>query len=114
MTKRGETDGFSVSHFVEQITRYAGRVPDAVLVHEGRLPDEITRRYMMEEAQPVELDEERVRALGVKIVSASADLVARQAVARHDPERTRRPRCAPASSRQISVTARAPRAARLP
>jgi uncharacterized cofD-like protein len=87
MTKRGETDGFSVSHFVEQVARYAGRVPDAVLVHQGRLPDELTRRYMMEEAQPVDIDESRVLALGVRIVQL-ADLVARQSLVRHDPART--------------------------
>jgi uncharacterized cofD-like protein len=110
MTKRGETDGFSVSHFVEQIIRYSGRVPDAVLIQGGRLPDEITRRYLMEEAQPVDLDEERVRALGVKIVRLD-DLAARQAVARHDPERTAT--ALRALFAQISVTARDPRAARL-
>jgi uncharacterized cofD-like protein len=87
MTKRGETDGFSVSHFVEQIVKYGGRVPDAVMVHQGRLPEEVTRRYLLEQAQPVELDEERVRALGVATVQLG-DLVARQTTARHDPERT--------------------------
>ncbi len=111
MTKRGETDGFSVSHFVEQITKYARRVPDAVLVHEGRLPDEVTRRYLLEEAQPVELDDDRVRALGVKSVYLG-ELAARQTTARHDPDQTAQ--ALRALFARISVTAPAPRAAPQP
>ena len=109
MTKRGETDGFSVSHFVEQIAAIGGRVPDAVLVHEGRLPEEVTRRYMLEEAQPVDLDEERVRALGVKIVASATWPPARPwpATTRNEPPTP----CAPCWP-QISATARDPTAAR--
>ena len=87
MTERGETDGFSVLHFIEQIVKDGGRVPDAVLVHGVRLPEELTRRYVMEESQPVELNERRVRSLGVRTI-VLADMVADQTLARHDPERT--------------------------
>src|SRR6185436_19427230 len=87
MTKRGETDGYRVSHCLEQVIRYAGRVPDAIVVHEGRLPDEQTQRYMMEQSQPIELDGPRVQGLGVRCIQL-ADLIAREVQVRHDPERT--------------------------
>ena len=35
---RGETHGYPASRHVAEIARYAGRVPDAVLVHRGAIP----------------------------------------------------------------------------
>ena len=41
MTKRGETLGYPASRHVEEMIRYGGRVPDAVLVHRGDVPAEM-------------------------------------------------------------------------
>jgi uncharacterized cofD-like protein len=87
MTKRGETDGFTAFQHVQEIVRYGGRVPEAVLVHRGPMPEDMARRYLAEEARPVEVDESNLRALGVQIVKGAA-IMSRASKARHDPERT--------------------------
>jgi len=87
MTRRGETHGYSASRHVAEITRYAGRVPDAVLVHRGAIPAELVRRYAAEEAHPIELDVPALRAQGVAFVQ-EADLLSDTALVRHDPART--------------------------
>ena len=87
MTRRGETHGYSASRHVEEIARYAGRVPDAVLVHRGAIPVELAARYAAEEAHPIELDLPAVRALGVRVVQ-EADLLSDSSLVRHDPART--------------------------
>lgn len=87
MTRRGETHGYSASRHVAEIARYAGRVPDAVLVHRGAIPAEQVRRYAAEEAHPIELDLPALRAQGVAFVQ-EADLLSDTALVRHDPART--------------------------
>jgi uncharacterized cofD-like protein len=87
MTKRGETLGYAASRHVEEIIHYGGRVPDAVLVQTGDLPQEMAQRYLAEEARPVELDEAEVRALGVPLVWR-ASVISESSKARHDPQRT--------------------------
>jgi uncharacterized cofD-like protein len=87
MTRYGETDGYTASDHVEQIARYAGRMPDAVLVHEGDVPAAVLARYEAERSYHVAVDVERLRAKGVRIVK-SADVMATVSVVRHDPART--------------------------
>jgi hypothetical protein len=87
MTRRGETHGYSASRHVAEIARYAGRVPDAVLVHRGAISAELVRRYAAEEAHPIELDLPALRAQGVRVVH-EADLLSDTALVRHDPART--------------------------
>ncbi len=52
-TKAGQTDGYSASRHVEEITRYAGRKPDAILMHQGAFPDEILKLYALEHELPI-------------------------------------------------------------
>ncbi len=52
-TKAGQTDGYSASKHVEEITRYAGRKPDTVIIHSGVFPDEVLSRYATEHELPV-------------------------------------------------------------
>ena len=87
MTKHGETDGYAASQHIEQIVRYAGRVPDAVLVHDGSVPDELLDLYDNERAKPVDLDSKRIRELGVSVVWRR-DIMAADSLVRHDPART--------------------------
>jgi len=65
MTKHGETDGYSASRHLAEIVRYAGRVPDGVLIHDGSVPEHLIARYDSERARPVELDLDKMRELGV-------------------------------------------------
>ncbi len=87
MTKRGETEGYPASRHVEEIINYAGRKPDIVLANAGELPSEMAERYLAEAARPVELDEARLRSLGVGAVLARR-VMSDASKARHDPERT--------------------------
>jgi uncharacterized cofD-like protein len=89
MTKSGETDGWTASRHVEQIARYAGRVPDGVLVHRGAVPRAMLRRYQTEHAARVVVDAAALRRLGVRTIRSS-DLACTTSVARHDPARTAR------------------------
>jgi uncharacterized cofD-like protein len=87
MTRRGETHGYPASRHVAEIARYAGRMPDAVLVHCGAIPAELVRRYAQEEAHPIELDLPALREQGVGLVH-EADLLSDTPLVRHDPART--------------------------
>jgi uncharacterized cofD-like protein len=89
MTKLGETNGYSAAAHVQQIIRYGGRVPDAVLAHRGPLADDLLERYRAETAEAIAVDEDRLAALGVRTVKC-ANLVSAKSKARHDPQRTAR------------------------
>jgi len=83
MTKRGETDGYSASRFVEVIEGVLGSLAiDAVVINTGRVPQHLLENYAVEGAQPVlnDLSDERR-------VIVTGDLMARQTFARHDSRR---------------------------
>lgn len=86
MTKFGETDGWSAARHVEEVARYAGRRPDAVLVHTGFVPEGPLHLYQEEEAMPVQLDLDAT--IFGDIVVHDADIVSAQSLIRHDPART--------------------------
>jgi uncharacterized cofD-like protein len=87
MTRHGETDNYAASDHVAQIARYAGRIPDAVLVHAGEVPAEVAARYEAEKAHHVVIDKERLHAMGVGEVCV-ADVMSSASLVRHDPSRT--------------------------
>ena len=87
MTKYGETDNYTASQHVAQIARYAGRVPDAVLVHQGTVPDELALKYEEEKARQVRIDTDDLYRLGVKLVRPG-DVMSATSLVRHDPART--------------------------
>ncbi len=87
MTRYGETDGYTASQHVAQIARYGGRIPDAVLVHQGEIPENLLLKYRAEKAHPVEVDVERLYQLGVKVVRCG-DVMSTTSLVRHDPART--------------------------
>jgi uncharacterized cofD-like protein len=87
MTKHGETDGYSASQHVAQIARYAGRIPDAVLVHQGQVPEELALKYEEEKAGQVRIDSDNLYRMGVKLVRPG-DMMSATSLVRHDPART--------------------------
>jgi uncharacterized cofD-like protein len=87
MTKHGETDGYTASQHVAQIIRYAGRVPNAVLVHQGEVPEELALKYEEEKARQVRIDGDDLYRMGVKLVEP-ADIMSATSLVRHDPART--------------------------
>lgn len=88
MTIHGETYGYTASHHVEQIKRYAGRVPDAVVVHRGKVPNELVLKYRAQEASQVKIDIERLFHMGVKNIKSGDLMCYARSFVRHDPERT--------------------------
>jgi uncharacterized cofD-like protein len=87
MTKYGETDDYTASQHVAQIVRYVDRVPDAVLVHQGTVPEELALKYEEEKARQVRIDADGLYRLGVKLVKAG-DVMSATSLVRHDPART--------------------------
>ena len=100
MTKRGETLGYPASRHVAEIIRYAGRVPDAVLVHaEPRCPRDGRSATCAEEARPVEVDEAKASAPWASpLVRGRADSCPPSLMARHDPGTHRRRPCSSCSA----------------
>lgn len=86
MTRYGETEGYTASQHVAQIVRYGGRVPDAVLVHQGQVPPELALKYKAEEAYQVKLDLDNLYELGVRM--KLRDVMSMTSLVRHDPART--------------------------
>lgn len=50
MTKLGETDGYNVINFVQEINRYlSGKTPDYVISNNGKIPKELLEKYKIRE-----------------------------------------------------------------
>lgn len=84
---RSETYGFTAVRYVEEVARYAGRTPDAVLLHNGPIPADVAQRYEAEAAHPVVHDAAGLLELGVRLI-AEDDVAEATSFVRHDPERT--------------------------
>lgn len=85
MTKRGETDGYRASDFVEVFARYLGREPDTVLVHTAPHRPERLAQYAADGAAPVAPDVERVRGLAGRVLTG--DFATEQQFIRHDADK---------------------------
>jgi len=86
MTQPGETDGYRVSDHVRAIIDHAGTgVIGWVAVNDAGIRPELAERYKAEGSEPVVLDLEVVRRMGVSVLQG--DLVEQGEYARHDPEK---------------------------
>jgi uncharacterized cofD-like protein len=86
MTEHGETDRLSVSDHLRVLFDYAGgKVCDYCIISTTSVPPEILERYKKEMAEPVKIDADAVKSLGVTPVLA--DLAKQDQVLRHDPEK---------------------------
>lgn len=84
MTQPGETDGFSAAQHLEAVENHSKRgLMDIVLVNDGSIPSSMAFKYSQEGAYPVELDIERLKAMGVKVLTG--DLVSHKDYVRHNP-----------------------------
>lgn len=89
MTEHGETDGFSVSDHLKVLFEHAGgKVCDYCVISTSPISDEVLVRYKEEQAEPVRVEAQSIKALGV--VPILADLTKRDSVLRHDPEKLAR------------------------
>jgi len=87
MTQPGETTGFTLSDHLRAITEHVGPVVTDVLVHADELPPDLLSRYRVEGGAPLEVDRERIDALGVRVHTARLLPDKLGAEARHDPDR---------------------------
>jgi uncharacterized cofD-like protein len=86
MTQPGESRGYSAADHVRALHDHAGRkIFDHIVLNTRPLSRAVLKRYAAERAEPVELDLEAVRALGVKPLCA--ELLEEDRVARHDSRR---------------------------
>jgi uncharacterized cofD-like protein len=84
MTEPGETDDFTVADHLETIARYLGTGGmDAVVVNTEPPPARLLERYRREHAGLVTVDTDRLKAMGVRVISGRV-LAARADYIRHD------------------------------
>lgn len=68
MTKFGQTGGMKAADLVKEISRYAKRVPDVVILHNGKYPENTLRRYAKEKEYPIK---DNLNLTGYKVVRAN-------------------------------------------
>jgi len=83
MTQPGESRGYSAADHVRALHQHAGlKLFDHIILNQRPLSPALLTRYAAERAEPVQLDLDAVRELGVKPLCA--DLLIEDHVARHD------------------------------
>lgn len=87
MWQPGETTGFTASDHVEALHNHAGRrLLDVVIVNDKPIPPSQRRKYALQKARPVLNDYDRLKQMGLEVVSA--DLLGEGSTVRHSPEAT--------------------------
>lgn len=91
MTQPGETTDFSAYDHVKAIVDHAcyPNILDAVLVN-NTLPADLNEDYKASNSYPVEVDEEKIKTLGLKVVSTRLYEENDQKFVRHSPPRLAR------------------------
>lgn len=86
MTQDGETEGYTLSDHLAALHQHAGgrKLVDVCLANDAPPPEEVVRRYLTEDAEPMVLDRAAVEAQNVELITAPlADWAGGKA--RHDP-----------------------------
>ncbi len=93
MGQPGETINFTAADHVEAILKHCGvpskkanKLLDYVIVNQSPLPAAALRRYAAQTARPVQVDLDRLKAMGVRVLQS--DLADSGPKIRHSPERT--------------------------
>lgn len=81
MTKPGETTNFKASDHLKEIMKY-GCSPTAVICNSAQGPTDLLKKYAKEQQFPVEVDEESIKKIGVKLIKA--DVMSAPDLIRHD------------------------------
>ena len=83
LTQPGETDNYTAAQHAKAILDHTGHgAIDYVLVNSTPIPDEMWRGTA---SKPVEIDEDKVNALGMGLIKA--DLMSTTEIGRHDPDK---------------------------
>lgn len=87
MTQKGETDDFKASDHVQALFDHMGSpFFDTMIVNNKNIPAPIAARYAVEEAEPVQYDEARLKSFGFELISDKI-IQYDQSVIRHDEEK---------------------------
>ncbi|WP_033827858.1 gluconeogenesis factor YvcK family protein [Bacillus andreraoultii] len=87
MTQKGETNGFSASDHVKAIYNHIEPFSiQKVIVNNGKIPDDIKLRYKGEYADPVKIDKENLKEMGIEIIEEPIATLA-DGMLRHDTKR---------------------------
>jgi len=90
MTQPGETDGYSVSEHIREVFDHSGaKLFDYCLINSNPVPEEVLKLYTEDGSEPVAVDEDLVRELGVEIVKAPIT-ERNKFLVRHDPDKLAR------------------------
>jgi 2-phospho-L-lactate transferase/gluconeogenesis factor (CofD/UPF0052 family) len=85
MTQPGETDGYTASAHVRALLRGADANVCEVAVVNDELPRKLLDEYAEEGQFPVQVDEDELRTLGVRVVRAN--VISETQTVRHDSDR---------------------------
>ncbi len=86
MTQYGETDGYTASDHIKALHETVGQnFIDAAIINTAIPPDDVLRRYMKENAEPVVADAGNISRMGITVYAE--DLLDKGTYARHNPEK---------------------------
>ena len=87
MTQQGETQGYSASDHVQALYDHVGpECVDTILINNKEIPCELKLKYKEEEAEPVALDIEKLKKLGLNIIQEEIVTIQNGTV-RHDADK---------------------------
>ena len=86
MTQPGETDAHTASDHVRAILLHGGKgLMDLALVNTDPIPAEILERYAEEGAEPVVVDLDKIRSMGITPIEA--EIIVKSNLIRHDADK---------------------------
>ncbi len=86
MTQYGETDGYTASDHIKALHETVGqKFINAAIINTTIPPDEVLRRYMKENAEPVVADAGNISRMGITVYAE--DLLDTGTYARHNPQK---------------------------
>lgn len=91
MTQPGETDNYTASEHLKAIMDHAGsnKIVETVLVNDF-LPEKLAEKYLAANSFPVKIDEDKIKELGVDIVSRKLIEDSKEGFVRHSSNRLSR------------------------
>ncbi|WP_456400962.1 gluconeogenesis factor YvcK family protein [Persephonella sp.] len=86
MTQYGETDGFNASDHIKVLHKTVGTdFIDAAIINTTMPPNELIKKYLKENSQPVTADAPEITKMGVTVYPK--DLIEAENYVRHNPEK---------------------------
>lgn len=87
MTQPGETDNYDVADHIKAINKHVGgSIVDYVVINVEELSEELMIKYKEESSRLVEINEEKIRALGSDIIKGNLVKINEKGLVRHDSE----------------------------